>query len=86
MKKEKDVEEIREIGKKVGKLLSNLEQALKEKDFDKFDSISNEIHRISDNEGLTDKEYNKWDSLREKERKYQSDKYWKKNKSKKQKQ
>ena len=64
-----------EIGAKVGKLLKSLEKAFKDKNGEKFNSISDEIHRISDNEGLTKKEYDKWDSIREKERKYQFDKF-----------
>tara|TARA_R110002126_G_scaffold253709_1_gene396826 strand:+ start:186 stop:692 length:507 start_codon:yes stop_codon:yes gene_type:complete len=64
-----------EVGEKVGKLLTSLDKALKDKELEKFNSISNEIHRISDNEGLNKKEYDKWDSIREKERKYQFDNF-----------
>ena len=64
-----------EIRGKVGKLLTSLEKAFKDKDRKKFNSISNDIHRISDNEGLNKKEYDKWDSIREKEMKYQIDNF-----------
>ena len=56
---------------KVSKLLSELEKSLKKENFTKFDDIVNKIHAIADNEGLTEAEYSKWDTLRGKANKIQ---------------
>jgi hypothetical protein len=55
------------LSTKASQLLKDLEIAYKNKDEDKFDKISDEIHDISDNEGLTEEEYNKWDEIRHKD-------------------
>ena len=53
--------------KKINILLSKLKSAAKNGDEEKFDKISNQIHQISDNQGLTESEYNEWDEIRSKE-------------------
>ena len=50
-----------ETKQKVRSLLNQLRQEI---DDDKFDEISDKIHQISDNEGLSEKEYDEWDELR----------------------
>ena len=64
-----------DIANQVQKLLNGLKSAPNE---DVFDEISNKIHAISDNEGLSEKEYEEWDKLRSEENKKRIDKYFKK--------
>ena len=52
------------IDSRVKNLLSKLQEAHMDMNNDKFDSISNEIHEISDNQGLNEEEYKAWDDLR----------------------
>jgi hypothetical protein len=48
-------------------LFEKMEKSLISKDFNSFNNLSNKVHEISDADGLTEKEYEVWDSLREKE-------------------
>lgn len=66
------------ISSHVKNLLFELEQAYKAMNNDKFDSISNQIHEISDNQGLTQNEYEIWDDLREKNNEQRLNIYFKK--------
>jgi hypothetical protein len=59
----------------VSKQLINLQSALDEKNYEKFEYISNEIHEISDSDGLTENEYERWDDLRTKMNEYLLDKF-----------
>lgn len=52
--------------KKIKNYFKKLKDCLKREDCETFDQISDKIHDISDLEGLTNEEYETWDSLREK--------------------
>lgn len=52
---------------KVRKLLRNLAKAQSKGDTKTFNAISNQVHEVSDGEGLTTDEYMEWDCIREKE-------------------
>jgi flagellin-specific chaperone FliS len=56
-----------EISSKLQVLFEKMKNSLSSKNFNYFDKLSNEVHEISDTKGLTEKEYNTWDSLREKQ-------------------
>jgi hypothetical protein len=66
------------IDSRVKNLLSKLQEAHMDMNNDKFDSISNEIHEISDNQGLKKEEYEIWDDLREKNNEQRLNIYFKK--------
>jgi hypothetical protein len=55
------------VSNKVLAILSEMKLASKEANEEKFDKLSNQIHEISDKEGLTEKEYEAWDEIRNKE-------------------
>jgi hypothetical protein len=52
------------VSQKINSLLNKLEYASKNGKEDEFDKISNKIHEISDNQGLNESEYNRWDEIR----------------------
>lgn len=68
--------------KTVSDLLKALTEAFNKKDSQSFDNIVNKIHEISDNEGLTENEYKQWDSLREKMREFEQERFSKEFKEK----
>jgi hypothetical protein len=56
-----------EIASKLQVLFERMKKSLSTKNFNSFNNLSNKVHEISDAKGLTEKEYEVWDSLREKE-------------------
>lgn len=68
--------------KTVSDLLKALTEAFNKKDSQSFDNIVNKIHEISDNEGLTENEYKQWDTLREKMREFEQERFSKEFKDK----
>jgi hypothetical protein len=68
--------------KKVSELLKALTDAFSKKDSNNFDNLVNKIHEISDNEGLTENEYKQWDTLREKMREFEQERFSKEFKDK----
>lgn len=67
-----------DVRKRLDSLFNDLKHAHDTANEDKFDMISDKIHEISDNEGMTRDEYEKWDEIRHAENERRLDRYSKK--------